>query len=965
MLWRQQKTNTRPAAPLPDLEARTQQIGHDLLEATRKNASKQLWSDRLIAWALKNESFKTQLFRFIDVFPVLKTPEAVHRHLVEYLEQPGVELPTGMSLGLKAGGIFKGTLAGTIASQIESMARTFIAGQQLDEALPILEQQWNGNIAFSIDLLGEAVVSETEAAAYRTRYLDLIQKLPAATAKWPKREILESDNMGAIPRVNVSIKISALSANISPVATDDSIAHLIDALAPLLTLAGKSNVLVNFDMEHHAYKDLTIRLFKECCERFDFPAGLALQAYLQSADADARGLLDWSREKKRTVTIRLIKGAYWDFETIHAEMMNWPSAVWRHKPETDACFERLTHLFLSQVPSNPATPHIKLALGTHNIRSIAFSLACLDHFRLPQNAIEFQSLRGMADDLKSALAQRGCRTREYVPLGDMIPGMAYLVRRLLENTSNESWLRAGNTKTLSDEQLLAPPAAASFPADNARRKTQDFTNEPLRDFSHQQNRTAFAEALNTVTLPRIENNTTVEQMQRAIERALAAFPAWRDRPQSERSAILQKAAASLRSQRDALAALIIKESRKTWPEADADVCEAIDFCEFYAREALPLFTPQPLSRLDGESNHELHIPRGPAAVISPWNFPLAICTGMTVAALVTGNPVLLKPAEQTPAIAAKLCDILWQSGFPKDILHFLPGTGELIGAALVRHPHIATIAFTGSKAVGLDILHAASQTPPNAQFVKRVICEMGGKNAIIVDESADLDEAVLAVRHSAFSYAGQKCSACSRLILLDSIHDHFLDRLVQSTQCLALGNPENPATDIPPVIDEEAAQKIRHYIDLGKQEATLAYPRQIENRKSEIENLVEPHIFTNVPPTARIATDEIFGPLLSVFRAKDFSHALELANNSPCKLTGGLFSRTPSHIETARSHFLVGNLYINRGITGALVQRQPFGGFGLSGIGAKAGGTHYLAQFTDPRVITESTLRRGFAPTAE
>ena len=280
----------------------------------------------------------------------------------------------------------------------------------------------------------------------------------------------------------------------------------------------------------------------------------------------------------------------------------------------------------------------------------------------------------------------------------------------------------------------------------------------------------------------------------------------------------------MRQQRDPLAAIILKESQKTWPEADADLCEAIDFCNYYAQQALPLLTEQPLSHLAGESNHALHAPRGPTAVIAPWNFPLAIATGMTVAALVTGNTALLKPAEQTPAIAHELCQILWQSGAPKNALHFLPGPGELIGAALVRHPQIRTIAFTGSKAVGLDIIQAAATSSVNLPFIKRVICEMGGKNAIIIDDSADLDEAVLALRQSAFGYAGQKCSAASRAIILDSIHDAFVKRLIESTKSLNLGNPENPATDIPPLINEEAAKKILAYIEIGKQEATLAHP---------------------------------------------------------------------------------------------------------------------------------------------
>jgi RHH-type proline utilization regulon transcriptional repressor/proline dehydrogenase/delta 1-pyrroline-5-carboxylate dehydrogenase len=352
-------------------------------------------------------------------------------------------------------------------------------------------------------------------------------------------------------------------------------------------------------------------------------------------------------------------------------------------------------------------------------------------------------------------------------------------------------------------------------------------------------------------------------------------------------------------------------------------------------------------------------------VISPWNFPQAICCGMTMAALVTGNTAIVKPAEQTPGVARRLCEILWEAGVPRDVLQFLPGVGEVVGSALVRHPLVATIAFTGSKAVGLEIIRAAGETPEAQGFVKRVICEMGGKNAIIVDASADVDEAVLGVRRSAFGYAGQKCSACSRVIVLEDNFDVFLSRLVESTRALVVGDPMLPGTDMGPLIDAEAAEKVRRYMEIGKQEAKLAFGGEVPAGLAA-RPYVAPHVFAleryepGRPP--RIATEEIFGPVLAVIRVKDMDEALAIANSSTYKLTGGCFSRTPSAIERVRREFRVGNLYVNRGITGALVGRQPFGGFGLSGVGSKAGGPDYLRQFVDPRVCTENTMRRGFVP---
>jgi RHH-type proline utilization regulon transcriptional repressor/proline dehydrogenase/delta 1-pyrroline-5-carboxylate dehydrogenase len=687
--------------------------------------------------------------------------------------------------------------------------------------------------------------------------------------------------------------------------------------------------------------------------------------------------MEWSRAQGRVVTVRLIKGAYWDYETIHAQMQNWPSPVWTEKAETDACFERLTDLLLGQVPRDGAgAGGIKLALGTHNARSVAHAIARAEQLGLPQEALEFQALRGMADDLKLALA-RGAgsasgmpwRVREYTPLGELVPGMAYLVRRLLENTSNQGWLRAGTTAT--EEELLRAPAVdpAEKGAGNGHSAAGEegaFRNEPLRDFSHPDVREAFGAAVASASFTPVANDGTPQDAAIAVEKASAAFPGWRDTAAAERCEIIERAAGLLRESRDAISGLIVAESHKTWQEADADVCEAIDFCRYYAQQALRLFTPERLGAYagPGELNHGFHEPRGVAAVIAPWNFPLSIPTGMTVAALSTGNTVILKPAEQTPAIARRLCEVLWQAGVPRGVLQFLPGPGETVGDALVRDPRVSIIAFTGSREVGLRIVRVAGETPPEQQFVKRVICEMGGKNAMIVDASADLDEAVLAVRQSAFSYAGQKCSAGSRLILPEAVHDAFLARLVEATDALVVGDPRDPGTDVGPVIDAEAAEKIRRYIEIGRREAKLVYPQGSKGAAEE-GTLVRPHIFAEVRPESRLAREEIFGPVLAVLRARDFDHALELANDSSYKLTGGLFSRTPSHLERARREFRVGNLYLNRGITGALVGRQPFGGFGLSGVGSKAGGPHYLLQFTDPRNITENTLRRGFAPTVE
>ena len=1023
----------------PALEARIREFGSGFIEDARASRggflSAAFWSDKLMDWAMKDEAFKVQLFRFVDAFPVIRhSSQAVHEHLVDYLTQPGVTPPPFLATGLKVGGLAKGLMAKTVGGQIEGMAKRFIAGTDARDALPQLKKLWGEGIAFSVDLLGEACVSNEEAAIYQGKYLDLIENLPEAVNAWTANKRLERDHLGAIPRTNVSIKISSLHARTDAIDFEGSIQALLEVLLPILRRARARGVFINFDMEQRALKDLTLELFMCCCEEVDVEAGLAMQAYLRSGDDDACRIIEWSRRTGRQVSVRLVKGAYWDYETIHAEQQGWPVPVWSRKEDTDACFERMAKMFIESTPRGREQGGVKLALGSHNVRSIAHALALLERHGLPQNAIELQMLHGMADQLKDVAVERGLRVREYVPVGEMIPGMAYLVRRLLENTSNESWLKAGFLDKASPELLLESPHGTAIGADpgvdrirNAPERHQlspaiagigdgrPFFTEPARDFADAEVRDAFAQAVAKAVVPRVENSSTVEQAKEAVHIANEAFPAWRDADPRLRADVLIRAAEIMRQRRDELSGIIVKENGKDWRNADADVTEAIDFCEYYAREAVPLFEHHRLGRFAGELDQTIYQPRGVAVVISPWNFPLAICCGMTAAALVTGNTVIVKPAEQTPAIAKIMCEIFWQAMEPMlggagilpaqrrsthgqdarvtDILHFLPGRGETVGAALVRNPGVALIAFTGSRAVGLDIIKAGGITPDDQPFIKKVICEMGGKNAIIIDASADLDEAVLGVRQSAFGFQGQKCSACSRAIVVESAYDTFLHRLIESTKSLVIGDPRDPGTDIGPVIDEEAAKNIRAYIEIGKREGKLELAMEYDGRDQGNKaterhqgtkasrdqgedpasmprsldasmpcHFIGPHIFSGIQPQHRLAREEIFGPILSVMKVKDFDEALAVANSTAYKLTGGVFSRKPAHLERARREFRVGNLYLNRGITGALVGRQPFGGFGSSGVGSKAGGRDYLLQFVEPRAICENTMRRGFAP---
>ncbi len=523
----------------------------------------------------------------------------------------------------------------------------------------------------------------------------------------------------------------------------------------------------------------------------------------------------------------------------------------------------------------------------------------------------------------------------------------------------------------------------------------EFRNEPLTDFSRPANRTGFQEALASVQktlgrkypirigtesilgsrlLPR-ENPSHPDQIvgqiclsdpshaEQALEKARDAFLRWRGAPLPSRAALLRKAAQLMRRRRFWLAAWEVVEVGKPWAEADADVAEAIDFLTYYPEQMLRWESETQVGQLPGEQNLYRHEPLGPGVVISPWNFPLAIATGMTAAALVAGNTVTLKPAEQSSILGLHLVEILLEAGIPPGVVNFLPGLGNEVGEVLVRSPKIHWIAFTGSKEVGLKIIRLAAEIPPGQSHVKRVIAEMGGKNGIIVDQDADLDEAVVGVAASAFGYQGQKCSACSRVIVLESIVPRFLDRLVETVRSLKIGPAEEPGTLIGPLVDKEQLDKVRGYIELGKKEGRLLFQGPVPTGLTGY--FVGPALFTDVQPEARIAQEEIFGPVLVVLTAKTFEEALRIANGVPYALTGGLYSRSPAHIEQAKEQFQVGNLYINRKITGAQVGRQPFGGYRLSGIGYKTGGPDYLLQFLQQRAITENTLRHGFAPLEE
>jgi RHH-type proline utilization regulon transcriptional repressor/proline dehydrogenase/delta 1-pyrroline-5-carboxylate dehydrogenase len=449
---------------------------------------------------------------------------------------------------------------------------------------------------------------------------------------------------------------------------------------------------------------------------------------------------------------------------------------------------------------------------------------------------------------------------------------------------------------------------------------------------------------------------TPDDARRALDVAERAAPAWAATPAAERADALVRAAAWMRERRHELAALAVRECAKPWGEADADVAEAIDFLEYYARGALALDRGATLIQVPGEKNTMRYGARGVTAVIAPWNFPIAIPCGMVSAALATGNAAILKPAEQSPGCGAMVVEALRAGGVPPEAIGLLPGEGD-VGAALVADPRTHTIAFTGSVPVGLEILKAAAEVPDGQKHLKRVVAEMGGKNCVIVDSDADLDDAVPAIVRSAFVYAGQKCSAAARVLVHESIADLLVERVAGAVQTLQVGQADAFGIDLGPVIEREAQERVNRYAELAAQQGTIA--ARHDGDLPEHGWFCAPTVATDLPPGSEVLDEEIFGPVLAIEAVRDVDEALDRVEGLRQALTGGLFSRNPRTVERVSARTPVGNLYVNRHITGAMVGRQPFGGNRLSGTGTKAGGPDYLLQFVEPHVVTENTVRHG------
>src|SRR5438105_1189018 len=827
--------------------------------------SKAGFYQRMMALSMRDEQFKVQMFRFVDVLPSLRKSGDIVQHLEEYFAGMRNGFAPVIQTGVRVARFVPWISAFILRRNVSGMARQFIAGKNCADVMKTLRKRHAKKIGFTVDLLGEAVLSEKEADEYAARCLDLLECLARETQGWTDPL---GKNSELFPVVNLSVKISALYSQMNPADPTDAIAHLAPKLRPILRRARELGAFINFDMESYAHKNATVELFRTLfteSEFYDWPhAGIVIQAYLRDAETDLRDLIAWGRARGTRFTDRLVKGAYWDYEKIKSTQNGWVIPVWMQKPESDANFERLSRILLE----NEAI--VTSAFGSHNVRSIAYAQALVEELGIDRSRFEFQLLYGMAGPIKRALVEMGYRVREYSPVGELLPGMSYLVRRLLENTSNEGFLRAKFFEHVSATQLLRDPrellngaveAAVSaaptddFAADTAA-ATADFSRNgatpeaPPRDSYKNASRVNFVlpespdtmrTALREVRahfgqkhplvidgkeiwtdklLKSVNPSAPAEiigyvaeagipEAERAVKAARRAFETWARTPLEERCRLLERAAAILDRRRFELSAVEVFEVGKAWAEADGDIREAMDFCLFYAEQMRLIGYPRLKQNVPGEESYQHYWPRGVALVVSPWNFPVAILCGMVTAALVTGNAVIMKPAEPSAILGSLLMEVFQEAGVPPGVLNCLHGRGSVIGAYLVDHPDVEMIAFTGSREVGLRIWESAGKTRLGQRELKRVVCEMGGKNAVIVDSDADLDETIVDTIYSAFGYQGQKCSACSRLIVLEENYERVMHRLLTAAASLRVGNPEQPGIIVGPVIDETAYHRIQ------------------------------------------------------------------------------------------------------------------------------------------------------------
>lgn len=892
-------------------------------------------------------------------------------------------LPSGLILNFK----FLQGLAKIIPAKILTpsmrwavrfMATRFIAGENIESAEASFKPLFNSGRDVTLDQLGELVVSEKEADQYCDEVIKLIRGF---SQHIPKGEV----NKAGINRAHVSIKVSALCSDFRPESFELTYSLVAPRLKRILLCAQKHDVFINIDAEHYHYRDVVFEVYQklllETVELQDFKAtGIVLQAYLRDASRHLDDIIALANKRGICMPIRLVKGAYWDAETVEADAHNQVAPEFLNKEETDLNFRQMVEKIYQHKDD------VKLCLASHNFSDHCFAEALKDELYPEVGEIEHQCLHMTYEALSYALAQQGWATRNYVPIGSLLVGMAYLVRRIMENSSQVGVLTIMRSHKKAQE-LSSPEAvhhekieAGSLERDLTQshlsekffnvtpvrlyknheriwmeKALQEFKNKSLgRTYSNPHQLSGKIQSVVSSSNPGIVVGEITFAQDKDVQALLETLD--QEFQQGEwsssgprgfilRSNTIIKAAHLMLIKRTELSALICYEAGKAIPEALGDVDEAIDFLHFYAREEVRL-----------HRHGELIKPRGPCAVICPWNFPLAIPCGMSASNLLAGNPVVLKSAEQTPLISQAYVNLMHEAGVPKNVLIHMPGLGEEVGPLLTDSKLMAGIVFTGSKQVGMMIAEKASKRVYENKRYKlsypvKVITEMGGKNAVIVTGSAELDETVAGILSSAFAHAGQKCSAASRVLVHRPVIERLKERLSQAVLDLHVGSAFEFSTAVNPVISKEDKERVQKIAQECREEVRLHGGEVVVDRTTEELPgfCVGPSIFeiskTRSLHPESYAMKEVFGPMVHLIPFDSLDEALEIYNGTQYALTGGVFSQSQDEIDYLSARMESGNIYVNRNITGARVGIEPFGGFKLSGTGPKAGGRSYLRAF--------------------
>ncbi len=984
----------------PDLDKRMDLVKSELIKEIKKYKTSLF--EKITDWGLTLTAnyalLRIHLLKFLAILPSLDFDEEGHEvkrilieslrrvsedsHKARQLKKTGENGPIPYWLekvcGIKAkvlAYIPAKILAKSIRASVRFMAKRFIAGETIEKASESLKKLFDSKRDATLDQLGELVVSEKEADHYRDEVIKLVRGFSLHVKKG-------ETNRAGLHRANVSIKVSALCSDFNPADFDYTYSLVGPRLRDILLAAKEEDVHINVDAEHIHYRDLVFRVYEKVLlttpELNDFKnTGIVIQAYLRDAYEHFVDVLTLAKKRDIKMPIRLVKGAYWDAETIEGQAHSFAAPQFLNKEETDLMFRHIIASILKE------GKYLQLVLASHNYSDHSFAVAYRDVHYPDAPAIEHQCLDMTYEALSTAMANKGWAVRNYVPVGSLLVGMGYLVRRIMENSSQVGILTIMRSHQ-NDAEVLSPaevhlkrikngeverdfttlPLSSEFlsntPVQLYRKNELQAVLEDIKQYKDKElgrtyenylylngeEKEVYSSSDQTLLVGKIKQ-ANENDVREAIKTAYISYSKgpWAKSTPLLRASVMLEAASIMLAQRGRLAAIIMHEAGKTLSEALADVDEAIDFLNYYSRDEVSI----------GLQYQNIGS-KGVIASITPWNFPIAIPCGMVSAPLLAGNSVILKSAGQTPVIAQCLVNIFHRAGVPKDALIHLPGPGSVVGEILVNHENVAGVVFTGSKEVGMNIAHKIQKRLVHNElygidFPASAITEMGGKNAIVVTANAELDETVSGIIYSAFGHAGQKCSACSRVIVDNRIKDRLIERFREAAQDIKVGSAIDLSTQINPLITEKEKNRLIKAIELATKECEEFGGKVIIDRSKEETpgHSVGPAIFELPLARAKMsesfACRELFGPVVHVIGFDTIDEAIDLFNCTEYALTGGVFSQSQDDIDFLTSKMEVGNVYVNRGNTGARVGIEPFGGFKLSGTGPKAGGKEYVKSF--------------------